>query len=124
MEKVITRADDSFMMRHMNFKAPWYENLFWTLVPSILVVILGALINKAIDLAEGSGTPTNKWQCGGYFFLQLFFNALLLVVLARKVQSFVVWLQLTVSGIICAVLFFIVQTRLAANANCAVGNSV
>jgi hypothetical protein len=124
MEKVIARADNSFMMKHMNFQAPFFENFFWTFLPAVIVVALGALINKLIEWWEGGTTTTNKWQCTGYFAAQLAINAVILLVLARNVDSFVVWLQLTVSGIVSAVLFFLVQTRLASNANCVVGNTV
>ena len=112
------------MMRHMNFRAPFLENLVWTVLPALLVLIIGALINKIIAAIQGAlNANTNKWGCTGFFALQVIFNVFILLVLARKIDSFVVWLQLTVSGIVAAILFFVVQTRIGTNANCILGET-
>ena len=108
----------------MNFQAPFLENFVWTVLPALLVIIIGALINKLIAAWQGAlGATPNKWKCTGFFSLQIVINAVFLLILARRVDSFVVWLQLTVSGIVAAILFFVVQSRISTNANCILGET-
>lgn len=122
MESLIRETDKSFIMRNMDRTAPLVNNFTWTIVPALGALVFGALINNTIAKAQDvqPNSPQSRGTCIGYFALQLLVNVIILIAAMRAYKPFVPWLQLTVSGIASAVLFFAVQQGLTDNALCAV----
>jgi uncharacterized membrane protein len=124
MESLIRETDKSFIMRNMDRTAPLLNNFIWTIVPALGALVFGGLINnviaKAEDVNPNSPLLKSRGTCIGYFALQLLVNVVILIAAMRAYKPFVPWLQLTVSGIASAVLFFAVQQGLTDNALCAV----
>jgi hypothetical protein len=100
------------------YQASFLTNLVASILLAALAVIIGAIIDNLIT--KWQKNTTNREECLGYFWLQLFIDIFLLVFLARFYQPFIPWLQLTVAGIFSGVLFFSVQERLSVNALCVV----
>lgn len=109
-------------MRNMDRTAPLVNNFTWTIVPALGALVFGGVINNVIAKAQDveQGSPQSRGTCIGYFALQLLINVVILIAAMRTYKPFVPWLQLTVSGIASAVLFFAVQQGLTDNALCAV----
>lgn len=92
------------------------------LIATIILAFVSAALGAVIDnqIVKWQKDDFKKSTCAKYFTLQLAFDILLLVILARLYAPFIPWIQLTVSGIFSAVLFFSVQERMSSNALCTI----
>jgi hypothetical protein len=118
MDKLIQETAKSPMMRWTDRRSPWIQNFLATLVPSLIALLSGGIIDNIFEkIQDGSQT---RVSCIKFFSLQLLTNIFLLIFFLRKFVWFITWMQLTISGIIFAVLFFAVQNTLSDNALCAV----
>jgi hypothetical protein len=118
--KQVKDTENSLIVKSSStYKASFLTNIIASVLLAAVATILGALIDNQIVKWQ-NGKASNRTRCLGYFSLQLGFDIILLVILARIYQPFIPWLQLTVAGIFSGVLFFTVQERLSVNALCTV----
>ena len=90
----------------------------WTLGLAIVALAIGGLLDTAFTKIQ-DGRTTRSW-CALYFLLQLVVNVILVLWLAKTFVPFLPWLQLTIAGVIAAVVYFAVQQQMVDNALCVV----
>lgn len=118
MDKLIQQTTEYPIMKWTDRRSPWIQNFVATLLPALVALLTGGIIDNVFEKVQGS--ETNRGECIKIFSLQLLTNIILLIFLLRQYIWFITWMQLTVSGIVFAVLFFAVQETLSKNALCAV----
>lgn len=86
------------------------------MLSALAALILGGAIDNAFK-AFGDVVPEEKRGWAALlFFIQLIANILFLLAITCFWSSFLYWIQLSISGMIFSVLFFVVQEELARNA--------
>jgi uncharacterized membrane protein YidH (DUF202 family) len=122
--KQVKETQNSFIVKSSStYEASFVTNLIATILLAYIATLAGALVDNQIAKWQGeNGSTKDRKTCFGYFSLQLIFDIVILILLARLYQPFIPWLQLTVAGIFSGVLFFTVQERLSVNALCTVKN--
>ena len=118
MDKLIKETTSTSIMKWTDRKSPWIENFVATLVPALISLVAGGVLDNLFENLQK--TNTSRGACVKFFSLQLLVNILILIFFLRRYTWFITWMQLTISGIICAVLYFAVQNTLSENALCAV----
>jgi hypothetical protein len=118
MDKLIQQTASSRIMKWTDRKSPWVENFLATLLPALLALVSGGFLDNVFERIQDNNV--SRGACIKFFSLQLLVNIVLLIFFLRRYIWFITWMQLTVSGIVCAVLFFAVQNTLSENALCAV----
>ena len=103
---------------------------FWKFGMAIGAALLfgilgGAILNTVFEKLQGRDvdaevTSKPRGSCILFFFLQLLANVVLFFLLNRYIKKFVPWLQMTLSGFLFNVLFFLSQYSLQANALCSI----
>lgn len=118
MDKLIQQTTQYPMMKWTDRRSPWIENFIATLVPALIALLSGGVIDNVFEKVQDNNL--SRGSCIKFFSMQLLTNIVLLIFFLRQFIWFITWMQLTISGIVFAVLFFAVQNTLSENALCAV----
>lgn len=114
----IDNAESSWIMRTTSLKRP-----FWALFLAVLVIVMLALLTGGvldnIFTKWQNGRSARGW-CGLFFVIQMSLNIAVVLLVARAYAPFLPWLQLTIAGILAAVVFFSAQQHMVDNALCLV----
>ncbi len=84
------------------------------LLASALAMLLGALLDNAFLAARDDAHTGRGWSTL-FFCGQLALNILFLFALCRYSIKYLYWIQLSFSGLLFSVLFFISQSQLSSN---------
>lgn len=91
-----------------------YTFITHTLLASSIALITGAIVDNIIKKYQKKREllkDENKKSVFMFFLIQLIVNILLMVFAMALNDNFVSWIQLTLSGMISSVLFFVVQNN-------------
>ena len=98
--------------------SPFSKFVLYLSVASVLGLLVGAIVDNSINKVQGTHTA-DRWQCGGFFAVQLLINIVLLYIINALVpKGFIPWMLITLSGFLFALLLFTVQQTLSQNALC------
>jgi len=115
----VKATENTLLIRTSNVPTSTFVIMFVaTVILAFASSVLGAVIDNQIT--KWQKDDVKQASCFKWFSAQLAFDILLLVLLARYYAPFIPWIQLTVSGIFSAVLFFSIQERLSKNALCTI----
>lgn len=114
----IGESEKYWIMRVSDLQQPFLPLFLYTLGLTLVALLVGGLLDSTFTEVQGS--RATRWWCGLYFLLQLMVNLILILAVARYFLPFLPWLQLSIAGIVAAVVYFAVQQQLVDNALCLV----
>lgn len=91
-----------------------------TLGSVALALLGGSLVDTLVRKVQNDNADfkeRSKLKALGFFVIQSFINVFIFLILIRCIPSFTQWLQLSISGALFAVVFFISQKNLTDNVN-------
>ena len=85
-----------------------------------VALLVGSLVDTCVRKLQNDPNDfksRSKLKAFGYFALQTFVNVFIFLMLVRFVPNFTKWLQLSISGALFAVVFFLSQKNWTENVN-------
>jgi hypothetical protein len=99
--------------------APYLQFLVSLGLSAILGLLVGSLIDNAVEWGQGNDPNPNRGSCATWFFVQIWANITVLFIFNQIFQwGFVPWLLITLAGFLFTLTLVNVQNSLTSNATC------